>query len=264
MQNQLKKKNLLLVDGHAVAFHCWYTSDPPTAYDDFQYMVDEAIDRNEADHLVVAFDPPPPTFRHHLWPSYKEGRPPVPDQFLEDCERVKQKLDENGTLHVTIKGYEADDVIGTLAAMAEVQNFTNTIFTVDLDLLQLASEDTGIEVFSQYRELRFFDSERVSARFHGLIPSQIPNYKALVGDVSDNLPGVPGIGEVTAGRLFEGRQTLEEIYEDLDDISSANFRGSERCVTLLAKYHSQAMLMRKLTTIVRDLDIPVDFRKSAI
>ena len=260
----MNKNNLLLVDGHAVAFHCWYTSDPPSAYGDFEYMVDEAIDRNDADHLIVAFDPPPPTFRHKLWPSYKEGRPPVPEQFLVDCEQVKQKLDENGTLHVTKKGYEADDVIGTLVAMAENQNFTNTVFTVDMDLLQLVSDKTDIEVFSQYRGLRFFDSEKVLERYNGLEAKLIPNYKALVGDVSDNLPGVPGIGEVTADHLFESRQTLEEIYSDIGNIAAAEFRGAKRCAGLLTKYHSQALLMRKLTTIVRDMDIEIDIGQSKI
>lgn len=261
---KLKDKKLLLVDGHAVAFHCWYTSDPPSVVNGFEGMVNSAIERNESTHLVVTFDPAPPTFRHHLWPSYKEGRPPVPEEFLEECETVRNSLDEKGIFHQTVKGYEADDVIGTISALAELQGFKTTIFTVDMDLLQLATNSTDIETFSQYHGYRHFNEDSVIERYDGLSPDNIPDFKALVGDPSDNLPGVPGIGTVAATNVFETRNSLEEVYNDLEQISLMDFRGSKRVASLLSINKDQAFLMRKLMRIVRDLDINVDLDSTQV
>ena len=131
---KLKDKKLLLVDGHAVAFHCWYTSDPPSVVNGFESMIDNAIKRNKSTHLIITFDPAPPTFRHHLWPSYKEGRPPVPKEFLEECETIRNSLDEKGISHRTVKGYEADDVIGIIATTESDKN-EYVIVSEDKDLL---------------------------------------------------------------------------------------------------------------------------------
>ena len=90
----MTENRLLLVDGHAVAFHCWYSEYPHSVISGFEQMLDEAIERNNASHLIVAFDPAPPTFRHDMWPQYKAGRPPVPARFLKECETVKINLDE--------------------------------------------------------------------------------------------------------------------------------------------------------------------------
>lgn len=260
----MEENKLLLVDGHAVAFHCWYTSDPPSVVNGFEHMVNNAIERNESTHLIIAFDPAPPTFRHHLWPSYKDGRPPVPEEFLEECETVRKTLDENSILHRTVEEYEADDVIGTISALAELQGFQTTIFTVDMDLLQLASESTDVETFSQYHGLRHFDEDAVMERYDGLSPENIPDFKALVGDPSDNLPGVPGIGNVAANNVFETRGNLEEVYNDLEQISSMTFRGSKRVASLLSENKDQAFLMRKLMRIVRDLNINVNFNSARV
>ena len=261
---KLKVKKLLLVDGHAVAFHCWYTSDPPSVVNGFEGMVNSAIERNESTHLVVTFDPAPPTFRHHLWPSYKEGRPPVPEEFLKECETVRNSLDEKGIFHRTVKGYEADDVIGTISVLAELQGFNTTIFTVDMDLLQLATEVTDVETFSQYHGFRRFDKNSVIERYGGLSPENIPDFKALVGDPSDNLPGVPGIGIVAANNVFETRDSLEEVYNDLEQISSMTFRGSKRVATLLSVNKDQAFLMRKLMRLVKDLNVSIDFDSARV
>ena len=261
--NILEDKRLLLVDGHAVAFHCWYTSEPPSVVDGFEDMVDAALERNGSSHLIIAFDPPPPTFRHHLWPSYKEGRPPVEEEFLQECETVRDDLDATQTIHITVEGYEADDVIGTVAKIAEAKGFHTTIFTVDMDLLQLVTDSTDVEAFSQYHGLRSFDKDAVIRRFAGLSPGNVPDFKALVGDRSDNLPGIPGIGATSAGHIFQAAENLEEIYGGLKSIESMGFRGSKRVASLLAEHREQAFLMRKLTTIVKDLEIDLDLELAA-
>ena len=112
------KNHLVVFDGHALAFHSWFTSEPPEVVSGFFEIVEEAIENHNPTHLITTFDPAPPTFRHKLYPEYKANRPPVPDGFLEDCERVHTLLDNKGITSCTVEGYEADDVIGTLATQA--------------------------------------------------------------------------------------------------------------------------------------------------
>ena len=227
-------------------------------------MVSRAIDRHEPTHLIVTFDPPPPTFRHELYPEYKANRPPVPEGLLEDCERVRQRLKSLNAAFCTVDGYEADDLLGTLTNTALASGFETRIVTSDLDLLQLVSPMTEVEVFSQYWPNRYFDVEATRRRFGGLDPENIPDYKALVGDTSDNLPGVPGIGEVSATAVLEEYGSLEKIYEDLDIVSELPFRGAKRVHRLLADHREQAFLMRTLATIVCDVPVNVEIDKAMI
>ncbi len=132
------------------------------------------------------------------------------------------------------------------------------ILTSDLDLLQLVSPITEVELFSQYWAKRSFDVKAAKRRFGGLSPENIPDYKALVGDTSDNLPGVPGIGDVSATALLGEYGNLDKVYGDLDAISELPFPGAKRVSQLLAEHREQAFLMRTLTTIVCDVPVDVD------
>jgi len=163
-----------------------------------------------------------------------------------------------------VEGYEADDVLGTLASRASVSGFQTMILTSDLDLLQLVSPVTEVELFSQYWAKRSFDVEAAKRRFGGLAPENIPDYKALVGDKSDNLPGVPGIGDVSATAVLGDYGSLDKVYEDLDAISELPFRGASRVSRLLAEHREQAFLMRTLTTIVCDVPVYVDIDRAMI
>ena len=252
------EKKLLLFDGHALAFHSWFTSYPNDVMPGFFGMVGRAIERHSPTHLIVTFDPPPPTFRHKLYPDYKANRPPVPEGLLEDCERVRERLESLDVVFCIVEGYEADDVLGTLSSRASASGFQTMIMTSDLDLLQLVSPVTEVEVFSQYRSRRSFDVEAAKRRFGGLAPENIPDYKALAGDTSDNLPGVPGIGDVSATAVLGKYGNLDKVYEDLDSISELPIRGARRVSRLLAEHREQALLMRTLTTIVCDVPVDVD------
>jgi len=252
------EKKLLLFDGHALAFHSWFTSYPNEVMSGFFRMVGRAIERHDPTHLIVTFDPPPPTFRHKLYPDYKANRPPVPEGLLEDCERVRERLESLDVVFCTVQGYEADDVLGTLSTRASVSGFQTMILTSDLDLLQLVSPITEVEVFSQYWAKRSFDVAAAKRRFGGLAPENIPDYKALAGDTSDNLPGVPGIGAVAATAVLGEYGNLDKVYEDLDAISELPFRGARRVSRLLAEHREQAFLMRTLTTIVCDVPVDID------
>ncbi len=252
------EKKLLLFDGHALAFHSWFTSYPNDVMPGFFGMVGRAIERHSPTHLIVTFDPPPPTFRHKLYPDYKANRPPVPEGLLKDCERVRERLESLDVVFCTVEGYEADDVLGTLSTRASASGFQTMIMTSDLDLLQLVSPITEVEVFSQYWAKRSFDVAAAKRRFGGLAPENIPDYKALAGDTSDNLPGVPGIGDVSATAVLGEYGNLDKVYENLDAISELPIRGAKRVSRLLAEHREQAFLMRTLTTIVCDVPVDID------
>ncbi len=260
----MTQTDLLLVDGHAAAFNSWYSSYPHEVAEGFIYMLDDLVDRHRPSHAVIAFDPPPPVFRHLLYPPYKEGRPPVPREFLDECEDLKQWLEGRGYALAEVEGYEADDTIGTLATRARRKGMSTVIATCDLDLLQLVNDRTTAEVFSQYWPTRQFDVEKTTRRFNGLVPSQIPDYKALAGDKTDNLPGVPGIGDVTATALLAERESLQDIYKDLSFVGDIGLRGAKRTAEVLDASRDLAFLMKKMTTIVCDVQLELDPGQSVL
>jgi len=145
-----------------------------------------------------------------------------------------------------------------------MSGFQTMILTSDLDLLQLVTPVTEVEFFRQYWENRSFDVKAAKRRFGGLAPVNIPDYKALVGDQSDNLPGVPGIGHVSATAVLGEYGNLDEVYENLDAISELPFRGAKRVSRLLAEHREQAFLMRTLTTIVCDVPVDLDLDGATI
>ena len=255
-------KRLLLFDGHALAFHSWFTSYPAKVIPGFFIMMKNAIKRHLPTHVVVTFDPPPPTFRHKLYPNYKGNRPPAPEGLLEECDQVREYLESLKVVFCTVEGYEADDVLGTLSKKALMQGFHTVIVTSDLDLLQLVTPNTEVEVFSQYWDTRFFDVSATKKRFGGIAPEKIPDYKALVGDKSDNLPGVPGIGHVSATAILQTWGSLENIYENLAIIPESRFRGAKRVARLIAENREQAFLMLYLATIVTDMTLDIDIYES--
>jgi DNA polymerase-1 len=252
-------KRLLLCDGHALAFYSWFTSEPTRVLPGFFRLLTGAIGKYAPTHVLVAWDPAPPTFRHHMYAAYKANRPPVPEGLLEGCDAVREELASQGIQYLTVNGYEADDVLGTLSSSASRAGFQTTIITSDLDLLQLVSDSIEVEVFSQYWPTRMFNTEATRRRFGGLNPASIPDYKALVGDRSDNLPGVRGIGEQSTFALLARYQHLEGIYDDLENVCHLPLRGAKRIQRLLRDNHSEAFLMRFLTTIVSNVEYAVDY-----
>jgi DNA polymerase-1 len=221
-------------------------------------MLNKAITKHKPSGLVVAFDPPPPTFRHELYPGYKANRPEPPDEFLDECHDLEQRLRSSGALVCKLEGFEADDVLGTLSKETSSRGIRSLIYTCDLDLLQVIDENTFVEVFSQYWPTRMFDTKFATARFNGLRPINIPDLKGLMGDRSDNLPGVPGIGEKTALSLLSESGDIETLYQELDLVLSLPIRGIKRIHRLLSDHKDEAFLMKRLATIVRDAPIGID------
>ena len=250
----------LFVDGHAVAFHSWFTSYPNSVIPGFMSMVNEVIEDHRPSSVVIAFDPPPPTFRHDLYPRYKANRPAPPDEFLDECDDLERELHRKGLPMCKVAGFEADDVIGTLTNEASTKGIRSLVYTCDLDLLQVVDENTQVKVFSQYWPTRVFDKAFAMKRFGGLEPVNIPDLKALMGDRSDNLPGVPGIGEKSATVILNSTRDIETLYQDLDQVLKLPMRGAKRAHQLLSEHEVDAFLMKRLATIVRDVPLDIDFR----
>ena len=259
---QNEQKKLVLVDGHALAFYVWYSDYPHEIIPGFLKSLSRAITNHEPSHLMVTFDPAPPTFRHEIYPEYKANRPPVPEGFLEECEELYGVLDSLDVSHCKVEGFEADDVLGTLNKNASEAGFEVVIRTSDLDLLQLLDTNLTVEVFSQYWPTRTFDIAAASRRFDGVEPHQLPDLKALMGDRSDNLPGVKGIGERSAIALLNEYADLEAVYDYLEEIPAMTFRGAKRVARLLEENRDEAFKMRMLATIVRDIPGLTDFEPS--
>jgi len=193
-----------------------------------------------------------------LYPDYKANRPPAPKELLEGCELVRERLESLGVMFCTVDGYEADDLLGTLCHAASDSGFETTIVTSDLDLLQLVTPIIKVEVFSQYWPTRLFGLTAAKGRFGGIEPRNIPDYKALVGDKSDNLPGVPGIGDVAAVAVLGRFGNLDDTYKHLGEVSELPIRGAKRVHKLLSDHMEEAFLMRTLTTIVCNVPLAVN------
>lgn len=249
-------ERLLLIDGHALihrAFHALpelstSSGELVNAVFGFSSMLLKALDTERPSHVIMAMDRPTATFRHREYAEYKATRPPTPKSLVSQFERVREVA---AAMHISIyeqDGYEADDVLGTLALQARERNIETVILTGDLDALQLVDE--RVHVLTPRRgmvDTRLYDPEAVRERY-GLEPAQIPDFKALVGDTSDNIPGVKGIGDKTASRLLQEHGTVEDLYQHLDAVP-------EKLRAALEPVREQVLQSKKLATIVRDVPI---------
>lgn len=254
-----QKKKLILIDGHALAYRAFHAlpEDMRTSQGEltnavygFTSMLLNVLREEQPTHIAVTFDKGL-SFRHDAYPEYKAHRTKMPEEMRSQMERVRQVVE---TLDIPIfeqEGYEADDLLGTLARQAEEQGVDILIVTGDMDLLQLVDEHTRV-LASRWRfsDTVTYDLEGVKRRY-GLTPAQLVDFKALVGDKSDNIPGVPGVGEKTAVKLLQQYGSLEAIYEHLDEIPT-RFRNR------LETGRDLAFLSRRLVTIVRDAPVRLD------
>lgn len=215
-------------------------------------MLLEVLNDFEPDYVIVCFDVGK-SFRHELYEQYKAHRPETPDDLRHQLERIRQLLAAFRIPIVVREGYEADDLIGTLAKQAIERELEVFVVTGDTDLLQLVDDHVRVILPGRQRfgEYRLFDRQAVLDRY-GFPPERLPEFKALVGDPSDNIPGVPGIGEKTATRLIQQFPSLEAMLERLDEIDPPRIREALRTAreTVLAS--------RQLATIVRDADVELD------
>jgi DNA polymerase-1 len=253
---------LYLLDGHALAYRAYYAlsrtggsfstrgGEPTAGVFGFTSILLKLYEQEKPEYLAVAFDTGK-TFRDELFTEYKATRAKMPDDLRPQMARIRQMVDAFKIPRLELEGYEADDVIGSMAHAAVAQGFGVKIFTGDRDLLQLVADRVIVNLpgksVSDAKDYRAADV----LAYLGVRPDQIVDYKALVGDTSDNIPGVPGIGEKTACSLLEKYATLEQIYAHLNELP-AGVRAK------LETGRASGELSRKLATIVTDLPIPLE------
>ncbi|MEN9217973.1 MAG: DNA polymerase I [Gloeomargarita sp. DG_2_bins_126] len=256
---------LLLIDGHSLAFRAYYafakgregglrtkTGIPTSITYGFLKAVLEVLNRQHFTHLAVAFDRGEPTFRHAADAGYKEGRAETPADFQVDMGHLQELLAALNIPMVTAAGYEADDVLGTLAKRAAQAGFTVKILSGDQDLFQLVNEQIHVlHLSNQSGHPQEFAPEQVREKL-GIAPAQVVDYKALCGDSSDNIPGVRGIGAKTAVALLQQYHNLDELYAHLDRLPQA--QQQKLMAGKAAAYHSQFM-----ATINQDVSLEMDW-----
>ncbi|MBQ3093820.1 MAG: DNA polymerase I, partial [Clostridia bacterium] len=206
-----------------------------------------------ATHVAAAFDLSAPTFRHKMYDEYKAGRRHMPDELAEQLPVVKELLTLLGVSVVGVEGYEADDILGTLAAAAERADLPCYLATGDRDSLQLVSDKTTVLLASTKAgqpDTACMDEAAIFEKY-GLTPTQLIDLKALMGDASDHIPGVPGVGEKTALSLLHDFGSLDALYEGLD---ASDLRDNLKAKLVAGK--DSAYLSRTLGTIKRD--VPMD------
>ena len=251
----MDKKKLLLIDGSSVAFRAFFALYQQldrfknaaglhtNAIYGFQLMLSHLLERVEPSHILVAFDAGKTTFRTEMYADYKGGRAKTPDEFREQFPFIRELLDHMGIRHYELAQYEADDIIGTLDKLAEQDGFDITIVSGDKDLIQLTDEHTVVEISKKgVAEFEAFTPEYLMEKM-GITPTQFIDLKALMGDKSDNIPGVTKIGEKTGIKLLLEHGSLEGIYENIDGMKASKMKEN------LINDKEQAFLSKTLATI---------------
>lgn len=254
---------LYLLDGHALAYRTYYaltrgtagafttsSGEPTAGVFGFTSVLLRILEQEHPDYLAVAFDTGK-TFRNEIFPDYKGTRAKMPDDLRPQIERIRQLVDAFNIPRLEIEGYEADDVLGSAAREVAAKGIGVKIITGDRDLLQLVSDRIWVSLPGKtLGDSRDYRPEDVK-EYLGVRPDQVVDFKALTGDKSDNIPGVQGIGEKTAITLLHSYDTLDGIYEHLDELSAGVKKK-------LDEGKESAYLSRKLATIVTDLKVPLD------
>jgi len=249
---------LYLVDGHSHLYKAFYgvrglsTSRglPTNAIFGFVQMLHRLIESRQPDYLAVVFDAPGPSFRNEIYPAYKANRPLQPEDLSVQIPWIKRILGEMRLPILELQGFEADDAIATLATRGRDQGLAVWIVSSDKDLFQLVEPHIRILRMEPDNEIEI-DAEGVRQRL-GVGPEQIPDLLGLMGDSSDNIPGVPKVGEKTAAALLAQFPTIEALYENLDRLANP------RQQNLLGGHREEALLSKHLATVRRDLPLPVE------
>ncbi|NVM57719.1 MAG: DNA polymerase I [Desulfobacterales bacterium] len=258
-------KRIYLIDGNGYIYRAYHavrhlsTSQglPTNATFGFANMLLKLLSESRPEYVAIAFDAKGPTFRHQIYDSYKANRPPMPEDLAVQIPYIKQIVEAMNIASLELAGYEADDIIGTLARAAEEKGFRVVMVTGDKDFRQLVSR--GASTWDPMRD-RTIHYAGLKKDF-GLEPSQLLDVMALAGDTSDNIPGIPGVGEKTAIELIKSFGTTEALFQNLDKIAKKKLREN------LASFREQAMLSRRLVAINTEVPLlsvePSSFKASA-
>ena len=253
-------KKLLLLDGNSMLFRAYYatlythrmaTSNgiPTNAVYGFVMMLNKAIDIIEPDEILVAWDAGKPTFRHKQFSAYKGTRKPLDEELIVQFPIVREYLDAAGIKRYEQEGYEADDIIGSMAKCCK--DVQTTILTSDRDLLQLIDATTHVLLMKKgLSEMDLMDEQNLLDTY-GITPSQVIEMKGLMGDTADNIPGVQGVGEKTALRLLNQYSTVENVYAHIDEVKG-------KLKEKLEKDKDNAFMSLELATIYTKMELPFE------
>jgi len=251
----MKKPLLVLFDGNAIVHRAFHALPPLTvsktgemvgAVYGFALILFKAISELKPTHYAIAFDKKAPTFRHQMFEQYKAQRPPTPDELVNQLQRVRQLVETFPIPIYELDGYEADDVLGTLSQQASHQDIDTIIVSGDADIMQLVSPRVKVlypKPRGTFGNTLLYDEAAVAQKY-GIKPQYIADFKGLKGDPSDNIPGVPGIGDKTAVKLIQQFGTVEDIYTHIDEVTPPKLQ------TLLRENEDQARQSKLLATIV--------------
>ncbi|WP_016910917.1 DNA polymerase I [Mammaliicoccus vitulinus] len=253
-------EKLVLIDGNSLSFRAFFALPLLTnkagvytnAIYGFTMILDKIIKEEAPTHFMVAFDAGKTTFRNNMYSEYKGGREKTPDELRSQLPYIRQLVESYHIKHYELENYEADDIIGTLSKQADEKNLKTIIITGDRDLTQLASENVTIYYTKKgVTDIDHYTPDFIAEKYDGLVPNQIIDMKGLMGDKSDNIPGVPGIGEKTAIKLLKQYETVEGVYQNIDELKTSKMKEK------LIDNEDNAKLSKELATINRDSPIEV-------
>ena len=249
----------MLIDGNSIAYRAFFAL--PLLNNDkgihtnaiygFTMMLSKLIEEEKPTHILVAFDAGKTTFRHETFKEYKGGRQKTPPELSEQFPFIRELLDAYGIERYELPNYEADDIIGTLSLQAEDNGFEVKIISGDKDLTQLASERTTVGITRKgITDIENYTPEHIQEKY-GLTPLQIIDMKGLMGDSSDNIPGIPGVGEKTALKLLHEFQSVENVLDSVDKV------GGKKLKEKLIEHKDLAVISKQLATITREAPIEI-------
>ncbi|HZG74194.1 MAG TPA: 5'-3' exonuclease H3TH domain-containing protein, partial [Chondromyces sp.] len=252
------KKKLILIDGNSIAYRAFFAL--PLLNNDkgvhtnavygFTTMLLKILEEEKPTHILVAFDAGKTTFRHQTFDEYKGGRQKTPPELSEQFPYIRELLKTYRIPQYELENYEADDIIGTLSLLAENDDYEVKIFSGDKDLTQLSSDTTTVCITKKgITDIEEYTPEHINEKY-GLAPEQIIDMKGLMGDSSDNIPGVPGVGEKTAIKLLKQFESVDNLFSSLDEVSGKKLKEK------LEENKDLAFMSKKLATIFRE--VPMD------
>ena len=255
----MDKKKLVLIDGNSIAYRAFFALPllnnqkgiHTNAIYGFTMMLMKVLEDEKPTHLLVAFDAGKTTFRHQTFSEYKGGRQKTPPELSEQFPFIRELLDAYQISRYELENYEADDIIGTLSLSAEQQGFEVKVISGDKDLTQLSSDHVTVGITRKgITDIEEYTPHHIQEKY-GLSPQQIIDMKGLMGDSSDNIPGVPGVGEKTAIKLLKEFSSLENLLNSIDKVSGKKLQEK------LAEFKDQAVMSKELATIERQAPVEV-------
>lgn len=255
----MEKKKLVLIDGNSIAYRAFFALPllnnnkgiHTNAVYGFTMMLMKILDDEKPSHMLVAFDAGKTTFRHKTFSEYKGGRQKTPPELSEQFPFIRELLDAYRIPRYELENYEADDIIGTLSLLAETEGYDVRIISGDKDLTQLSSENTTVGITRKgITDIEEYTPTHINEKY-GLSPNQIIDMKGLMGDTSDNIPGVPGVGEKTAIKLLKEFETLENLLRSIEQVNGKKLKEK------LEDFKEQALMSKLLATIERKAPVEI-------